>query len=374
MAGDKKRAPSPNLLIVEARALLQQQKFTESVAVLKSAIKRDPHQTEPLILLARSYLGLGRYVEAIAVYRAILSPPTNPTWAARGEAELFVGQFYQALRHFNDAQKHNSADHEIYFLAAVAAYLAGYVGRVYGYLQKAVRRGYEWEDDNPLDIVIQHLLQTDDYLDFEQIYLDAMEAIEQNRANPQNRWFALSLPVYEIFVASPGEKQKERALSLAKRLDSEGHEQALENGDVELRSILKDFARSENDARFGLEALKLVEEKKYGQVAGLILGLQLEHLQQFAHYFDLGAETISGSSLQTLVPLLPQRIALALLLLYSASEPQDKIAQIVSQKLDPDLMAGLIALSFKAFYLEVKRYSAGSDQKPVKFKGKAGSS
>ncbi|GEM_PF-493018 len=372
LAGDKKQAASPNLLLVEARALLQQQKFVEAVAVLKNAIKREPNHSEPLILLARCYLGLGRREEAMAIYRSLLAPSFKATLSARGEAELLLGNFYQALQHFDSAQKHNSIDEETYFLAAVAAYLAGHMGRAFGYLRQVARRGFEWEDDNPLDLVIQHLLRTFDYQDFEQIYLDAMEAVEQNRANPQNRWFSLSMPVYETLIASSNEKQKESALFLAERLDSEGHEGALEQGDRELQNILKDFARNESDARFGLEALKLAEEKKYGQVAGLILGLQLEHLKQFAPYFDLGAETIVGSSLQNLVPLLPQRMALALMLLYSASEPQDKIAQIVSQKMDPNLMAGLIALSFKAFYLEVKRYSAGHSLRSIESKANSG--
>lgn len=354
MAKDSKTISNFKNLIEEAKALFRQEKYRESADLLQQAAEKSSVDMEADVLLARCQLALQHVDMAEKTYRAILDQREHSAFA-RGEAELALGLVHQAWSNLSTAKGSSPPSAENQLLIAAAAYKHGFIIRARKHLKQAVELGYEWEDNTSIDFVLQRSFAGHQYNDFEQIYLDAQEEAE-HKARSQNRWFSLVMPIYDFFIASSYEKQKARAANLAERLIPGGSVEVLDRGESALSKIIEDFSRSEADATFGLEALSKVKEKSYAKVAELILGLQLEHLKGFAEFFSLSPETVAHSNLQSLVPLLPLRMAMSLILLYSASEPQDKITQIGKQSIDPNLLAGLIAISFKVFYLEAQNY------------------
>ena len=79
----------------------------------------------------------------------------------------------------------------------------------------------------------------------------------------------------------------------------------------------------------------------------------MEHLKQFATIIGLDEETITNSQLQTLIPLLPLKIAVILMFLYAASEPKDQIQRMAQQHIDNHLLVKLLVLCFLTFYDEI---------------------
>ena len=150
---------------------------------------------------------------------------------------------------------------------------------------------------------LQPLLDDDEYHDFEHLYLDELERFEGSH-DAHNRWFHLNMPVYELLTAADPEQGRARAQSLLKLLAPERAEKLLNHGESELERIIRDFSRREVDARFGLEALKLLRQKQYPGLAGLVLALLLENLKEFGPSFALSADQIKDSNLQQLVLLL----------------------------------------------------------------------
>ena len=170
---------------------------------------------------------------------------------------------------------------------------------------------------------------------------------KEGKSPGHNRWFAITLPIFWFYTAPPGEEQKQRAAHLFQLIAGESMPDDSMDGHEQMKNILFDFASSQSDARFGLEALKYLQERNYEQVARLILALQLEHLKEFAFYFRLRPETVADSNMRELVPLLPLRIATILMFLYASSDPQDTIEEMAKQIIDKDFLTKTMA-QFKA--------------------------
>jgi len=248
-------------------------------------------------------------------------------------------------------------------LAAVIAYREGFIPHAMVHLRRAIEAQLRWEEDDALDRTIQPLLGGEEYLDFEQLYLDELERFEGSR-DAHNRWFHLNMPVYELLTAAGSEQGRARAQSLLNLLAPERAEKLLGHGEKELERIIRDFSRSEVDARFGLEALKLLRQKQYPGLAGLVLALLLENLKEFGPFFALSADQIKDSNLQQLVVLLPLRIAIDLLLLYSLSEPKVKMGEALSLDWETRPFLGLMAAAFVNFYQQVHEFRKSAKAPP----------
>ena len=328
--------------------------FEGALYDFSTLLNKNPENYKAIIAKARCQLALSHTDAASFTYASILNYPKSDL-TAKAEALLFAKQFQGAQTFLADALKKYPHDGEIHFLFAVSYYKFGNITKTLSSIGASIINNFVWEDEDPVDFILSYVLENNEYYDFEQIYLDIFEAQVEGKENPQNRWFSINIPVYELFSAS-SKNQPKKAQNIAHLLGEEHISPQLENGKTELENILRDFARHQQDARFGLEALKNLAEEKYSQVASLILAMQLEHLKSFANYFGLEVDTINDSQLQSLIPLLPYRIAILLMFLYAASEPKDPIQEMALQNLDTAILVNMIAICFSAFYKEINQY------------------
>ena len=349
-----------------ARELLTDRQYGKAIEIINDELSHNPDDSEALVLSGRCFLALNQLEQASTAYRNVLSSVVEPPVLAIAEAKLILGDVQSALKHYETALREDGSQKEARFLASTAAYKEGFIYHAREYLKQAIQLGFEWEDDDPLDFVVQYLMTTPEFSDFELIYLDVGEEVELGAATARNRWFSLNLPIYDLFIASDSKKQEERATALAKLMAAEFDDSFFTKGAQGLERILRDFANSDVDARFGLEACKQLKEKNWSQVASLILGLELEHLKEFAGHFGLDAKWIDNLQLQNLIPLLPQRMAIGLMFLYAASEPKDLLQNMNTHQIDDRILTSLMAASFINFYREIDRYrkSAKSPPKP----------
>lgn len=336
--------------------LFKAKKYQAALEQLDQLVRADMNNAEALIMQARCFLAIHDHGSALRTYNFIIKNTNKFHLAALGEAELVSGGFHPALSHLELALKNNPGKGETLFLTAVAAYKSGFISSANSYIKRALMNQFSWEDDDPVDFVLQHLLPRSEYTDFEHIFLDAESEIKEGKSPGHNRWFAITLPIFWFYTAPPGEEQKQRAAHLFQLIAGESMPDDSMDGHEQMKNILFDFASSQADARFGLEALKYLQERNYEQVARLILALQLEHLKEFAYYFRLRPETVADSNMRELVPLLPLRIATILMFLYASSDPQDQIEEMAKQDIDKDFLTKLLTKCFISFYQEIDHF------------------
>lgn len=332
---------------------MQRHEYGRARDTLEEALESGDDSHFVLTSLARCYLALGESKSAFKTYDHIFHLDDS---AAKVEAALFSKDYSKALGFVN--RNATDLDADLSFLLALAEYKSGYILFCQERLTSALQKDFTWEDDDPLDHVAQHVLKRFEYLDFEHIFLDVSEHLEAEETAPQNRWFALNMPVHDVLSASKKPMQNKRALELAQLLSSQFNDLFIGNGRVQLQRILDDLSQSQVNAEFGIKARQALKEKNYSHIAELVLALQLDHLKQFAVVFGLSEDLIQHSHLQKLIPLLPLRLAVAMLFLYSTSDPEDKLPHYSKLKLDDDVLAGLIAACFIVYYQQVERYRA----------------
>jgi tetratricopeptide (TPR) repeat protein len=312
----------------------------------------DPH--EPLYdialkIQARCFLATNQYEQAQKAYKAVLAHSENP--AIQTEALLVLDEIDKAVKTFQKNKTDVDAEH--CFIAALSLYKYGYIQQARQQIEHALEQGFEWQDDSLIDAIAQTVLTGHYFFDFEQIYLDAENEPTGER---MNRWFHLNIPVIELLSSSQGKPQTQKAIQLAQILGATARVIENRHGRLFLSEIINDLAASEVDARFGLEAKKIIQKDDYKELARLVLALLLEHTKQFAELVGLKKETIPQYDLQKLVLALPLRMATAILVLYALGEKESTQLLVENNQLDRDIVAGLIGLSFKNYYSAVNRY------------------
>jgi hypothetical protein len=294
-------------LLQKALLFMNNRDYAVAEEVLTTLLAENPQDAEALAALARCRLALGKTEDAKTIYQKLLSQ--SEFTALQGEAALVLQQPHRAAVLFSAALQQQPNNGALRLLAAVTDYLRGHIKHGQAHLVEAVRLGFEWEDDDPLDFVIQAVLRMREFHDFEELYLDAIESSE-GEPSPQNRWFFLNMPVYD-WLAATGEHRQKRAAELAELLSPSFDSVFLNNGRNELLQIVEDLAKNPENAELSVTLKKLLHEGNFQQTARLILALVLEHLAQFASFFGLAAEEVVEVELQKLLPLLPSRIAVS---------------------------------------------------------------
>ncbi len=313
------------------------------------------HDHTTIRALARCQLALEQHEEALNNYTHLFQHADDSDSSSRAEAALVLDKPKQALPLFQTALQQSANNGELYFLLAMNEYRLGLIRPASTHLQDAIRTGFDWDDDDAHDFVAQQVLPIREFHDFEQIFLDAVEVVKDQIDHPQNRWFSLNMPVFDMLSASNPERQKKRAADFAKLLGTHFDDLFLSNGRTELWRILDDLANSDMNPEFGKEARQALKSEDYVRIAQLILALHLEHLKQFAESFGLSADQIDQSKLQRLIPLLPMRLAVALIFLYSTSNPDDQLPNY-NNKLENNTLAALLAACFISYYQQVDMY------------------
>jgi hypothetical protein len=332
---------------------MAEKEYADALKLLLPIVAANSLSEPALLLQARCDMALHHHPAAGKIYSFILQQAKSFTPAAQAEAALILGQPRTALTMLAPLEKEGIRG-ETALIAAVSAYCGGRIADCTRYLVLFVKGGGEWEEEDPIDLVIEHALERSEYHDLEQIYLDAQEAVHSGTIQPRNRWFSINIPVYELYTASRVEKRQQRAAAIA-RLLAPGEPFVTAGAMEQLRQILKDFAASEDDARFGLESMKRLDENDWAELARLIMALQLEHLHQLSGLLGLEGERMAASALQQLIPLLPLRPAMGLMLLYAIADSEDRMLQQMVQNIEDDLQAALIQTAFQSFYLEMDR-------------------
>ncbi|MBN1543093.1 tetratricopeptide repeat protein, partial [candidate division KSB1 bacterium] len=304
--------------LAKARSHLEKNDAASALPLLEAILWENPDHSPALLWRARCRMAAENTEAALQDYRTLVSTAVPASEREIAEAHLVLGDPELARRAFEQALKREPLEGETVFLAALAAYRLGNVASSRDWVQKSQEMKLEWLEDSWLDALVRYNLDPVHYLDFEQIYLDAVEKTEGN-PDPQNRWYSLNMPVYDLYAAADLGTQKHRALELARILapDSEPIDWQVQS-DL-LRTLISDLATSQTDARLGLEANKLLGKNELADLARLILAMMLEHLQQFSDWLALEREWVRQSRLQELVPLLPLRIAVVVLLFYAGS-------------------------------------------------------
>jgi len=334
-----------------AEELVQQGKIKQACSAIEQLSARNPDNNLLRVFIARCYLALGNTGQAFRIYTP-LSAAKQPEYdESRCEALLALGKYKQALLGYEGLFKQKIRPAEALFLAALAAYKCGVIIKARLLLKQAVRKEYEWDENTSLDALAHYLLPGQEFTDFEQLYLDAGEQVETRTEEYNNRWMSLNIPVYE-FLRTPA-NQRQNLDQVLDLLGAGELGRLLENGRQELDNMLQEMTDLETDARFGLEAQKLLQEGHFSALAELIMALLLEQISRDSAVFGLEAEFIKASQFQQLVVALPLRIATVLLLLFLIAKPIEQNQQHF-QKMDENILAGLLALCIMTFNREIK--------------------
>ena len=83
------------------------------------------------------------------------------------------------------------------------------------------------------------------------------------------------------------------------------------------------------------------------------------------NHIGLDAQWIDNSQLQSLIPLLPQRLAIGFMFLYAASEPKDLLQNMSKNRIDDRVLASLLAASFINFYRQIEQYRQSEKSPPT---------
>ncbi|HNW58536.1 MAG TPA: hypothetical protein PKI62_02525 [bacterium] len=336
-----------------AQHAMARKEYARAIELLVPVVAENSLNEAALLLQARCDMALHQHAAAGKIYSFLLQQEKSFSPAARAEAALILGQPRASLNLLMPLLK-SPPPAETALLAAVCAYSCGRMRDCLELLARMVKSAAEWDEEAPLEVVIEHALERSEYHDLEQIYLDAQEMVQAGNPRPRNRWFAINMPVYELYTASRAEKRQQRAASLV-RILAPGETFVPQGAAERLQRILQDFAASEEDARFGLESLKHLEAGNWAELARLIMAMQLEHLRQFAGNLGLEGEQIAASALQQLIPLLPLRPAMGLMLLYAIADSEDRMLQQMMQNIEEELLAALIQVAFHSFYVDMER-------------------
>ncbi len=339
--------------VAAARKAIAEKEYARAIELLLPAAAGEKMNEEALLLQARCDLALHHHAAAGKIYSFMLQQGAPFSPAARAEAALILGQPQTSLALLAPLATGDLTG-EAALIASVSAYCCGRISDCMRYLARFAAAGEEWDEEDPVELVIEHALERSEYHDLEQIYLDAQESAGKPGPQPRNRWFAINIPVYELYTASRPDKRLKRAAALVRVL-APGEPFSPEGATERLRGILQDFAGSEEDARFGLESLKHLEAGNWAELARMIMALQLEHLRQFAGSLGLEGERIATGALQQLIPLLPLRPAMGLMLLYAIADSEDRMLQQMVPNIEEEVLAALIQVAFQAFYLEMER-------------------
>ena len=345
--------PMKNNPLAAARRAMAHGHYQLAIELLLPLVAANSLDEEALLLQARCDLALDQHAAAGKIYSFMLQQEKSFTATARAEAALILGQPATSLKLLAHPAR-SGPKGETALIAAVSAYCSGRISDTMRHLAIMVKAEEEWDEEAPIDIVVDHALERSEYHDLEHLYLDAQEAVTKGNPQPRNRWFSINIPVYELYTASRPEKRLQRANAIV-RILAPGETLTPEGARPRLRQILQDFAASEEDARFGLESLKNLDDNDWASLARLIMALLLEHLKQFAGDLGLEGERMAASALQQLIPLLPLRVAMGLMLLYAIADSEDRLLQQMVQNVEDDLLAALIGIAFQAFYVEMER-------------------
>jgi len=335
--------------------LIQSGNYIEALKLLEWSLTLESDHIPTQHLLGQCKLALGFFEEAANIYHNLLTINDTNLLPIKAEAELVLGKYPDALQDFETYLENQTPSGKMLFSASIAAYKSGVIIKTHLFQREALKIGFKWIDNIPIDHIAGYVFQPFEFNDFEQIYLDISEEFEEENLKMKNRWFSINIPIYEFFTAS--EKQKEKAKVIVKLLSDSSFDFILEKGKAELELIINDLAKSETDARFGLEAAKLFNKNNFDELAKIVLALFLEHINQYGEIFGLDQDYIKSSNLQDLILLLPFKIAVLLMFLYAVSNPIEQIQPTEkNKKVDENLLAGLIALCFLIFYQELKNF------------------
>ena len=100
--------------------------------------------------------------------------------------------------------------------------------------------------------------------------------------------------------------------------------------------------------------MKLLKEQKGKELAELVLAMLLEHITQFSEILGLTPEFVKQSQLQELVRLLPYRLAIIMMILYTTANPIEAM-KYMDEETDPDIISGIIAACLTSFYQEINK-------------------
>jgi hypothetical protein len=335
----------------DAWRAVQEMNYRRAIEIADDFLREDADDPEALTILGRVQLGTGETEKALKTYTHILKHKKfSPGLHAEAALVLDNPQLAQTI--LLKAMKKTPDHPDLLFLAAVTEYQLGHIPRVTDCLLAAIESGLDWNDEDPITLVVEHCLSGVEFMDLECIYLDCQAQLFEAKTAPQNRWFGLNMPIYELYTASTPDKQKKRGLELLDTLLGKGV-MSIAAGQADLKKIFTDFSTSEQDARFGLEGLKLLETNSHDLLARQVLALQLEHLKEFAVLLAIPADQIAAVSIQSLTVQLPLRLSTGLLILYAISTNEDRLTQLMKQEVEPAILAALIAACFSSFYSEI---------------------
>ncbi|MBN2414022.1 hypothetical protein JXQ31_20270 [candidate division KSB1 bacterium] len=329
--------------------------YSEALKILESYSASGSDQIQILYLTGQCKLALGDYEGANHIYQNLLTVNEPDQLPLRAEAELVLGKNRAALLNFESCIKAQTPAGDVLFLTSIAAYKSGNILKAKVYLTRAFQSGFDWKDDIPVDFIADYVLLPVEFNDFEQIYLDISEEYEDGSPVSKNRWFAINIPIYEFFTAK--DNYKEKAQVIIELISDASFLGLLDNGKQDLELIINGLAKSETDARFGLEAVKLFNNNDYDELAKIMLALFLEQINQSGAIFGLERDFIKSSQLQDLILLLPFKIAVLLMFLYAACHPVVQVQPAEKIKIDDNILAGLIAQCFLIFYKEIKNFN-----------------
>jgi tetratricopeptide (TPR) repeat protein len=336
-------------------ACYKNQDIPAALEHFKKAHEEDPADEEKLLALGRCQVATHLHQEAHETYQSLLKKPDCPE-DVRIEARLALGDLAAGLADAEDALKKEPGNGTLNLLAAWLCYHQGFIEHTYHYFSRAVESGTEWDDDDMLNEVIRHTLSSYEYQDLETIYLDVTDRILEGIEKPVNRWMWLTMTISELLEDKRPQHRHECAEKLIKILVPDRPAEFLKNGRDELEIIIRDFARSETDAEFGLKILDEFNQSHYDKIARLLLGLELDHLTQFAPSFGLTPDIIQNSHFSTVLALLPFCIATDLLLLFSLSDKTDEGFSPKTKIPDPQTMSALITACMINFYFQIEKY------------------
>jgi len=339
-----------------AYQLIQSGNYDDALAILEKHAASGADHILLSYMIGQCNLALGKFEEAKNIYQNFLILNDPALLPVQAEAELVLGKYQEALQHFEACLKIQSLAGDVLFLTSIAAYKSGNILKTKVFLSRAVQSGFEWFDDIPVDGIAGYVCQRYEFNDLEHIYLDVCEQSEDENLIAQNRWFSINIPIYEFFSAT--ENQQQKAKVIIELVSDNSLSLLLDNGKTELEHIINDLAKSETDARFGLEAIKLFNNNDFNGLAKIMLALFLELVNQSGELFGLEKDFVKTSQLQDLVLLLPVKIAVILLFLYAACHPVVQIKPIEKININENILAGLIAQSFLIFYQEMKYYNS----------------
>jgi len=340
--------------------------YRRATEIANRMLSKDGDDPDALTLLSRIQVGTGKIDQAQQTYSYIYQHKKMAA-GMRAEAAMVLGRLPEALALLQKTLKEDPQQPELLFIAALIEYQLGHIQRVEDYMLAALESGLDWNDEDPITLVVEHCLTGPEYLDLEHIYLDCQDQLFEGKSGSKNRWFSLNMSIYELYTASTPAKRNKIATDLLHLLDGP-KDLTPASGKAKLHAILTDFSHNEQDARFGLEGLKLLEAGRYDELARMVLALQLEHLKEFSSVVDIHLDQMDSSSMQTLTTKLPMRMAIGLLTLYAMATSEDRKFQLMEQEIEADLSAALITACFSAFYQEINMYKKRQQPQPGKMK------